>query len=83
MAEEKTSNNELFEIFIPLLNEGVPVLRPTKGCKLQDNLYQVMPTVNYDPEVEEWKFLPNTVVRCKLEIKDHRSILVAVDEVSS
>jgi hypothetical protein len=71
------SSTNTVEIFIPLLNEGTDVLRPTQGCVLGSNEIQVLPTPDYDPTNEEWEFPPGTKVRCEKEIKGGRELLVA------
>lgn len=53
------------EIYIELLDEGTPCSRPTQGRRISDFKYFVMPTKDYDPEDEKWRFLPGTFVRCE------------------
>jgi hypothetical protein len=69
------------KVYVPLLNEGTPVLRPTQGVKLGENLYRVLPTKDYDPDDEEWEFPPGTVVECVGEIRGGQEILVARKKV--
>jgi hypothetical protein len=64
-------------IYISLLDEGTPVFRPTLGVKLGDDLYEVLPTYDYDPEDENWEFKPGCVVRCALELHEEQKLLVA------
>ncbi|MFA6280386.1 MAG: hypothetical protein WC612_06305 [Bdellovibrionales bacterium] len=52
------------KIYIPLLDEGAPTLRPTQAISLGGDLYKILPTPDYDPEDETWEFLPSSVVRC-------------------
>jgi hypothetical protein len=54
-------------IFIPLLNEGTEVGRPTYGELISDNIYRVLPTEGYNSEDESWKFPPYTLVICDVE----------------
>ncbi len=77
MSVETGSSIKTVEIFIPLLNEGTEVLRPTKGLILGPNEVQVLSTPNYDPADEEWAFPPGVKVRCTKEIKGGRELLVA------
>ena len=77
MSVEMDSSTSDVEIFIPLLNEGTDVLRPTQGLVLGPNEAQVLATPDYDPTVEEWEFPPGTRVRCVTEIRDGRWLLVA------
>ncbi len=77
MSVETGSSTSAVEIFIPLLNEGTDVLRPTQGLVLGPNEVQILATPDYDPTVEEWEFLPGSKVKCVLEIRGGRELLVA------
>lgn len=72
-------------IYIPLLNEGTAVWRPAIGEHIRDSLYRVLATKGYDPEVEDWKFLPGSIVRCEKQVLMEGSTphetLVAVEAV--
>ncbi len=57
-------DSKTVEIFVPLLDEGVPTVRGTMAIPLGKDLYRVLPTPNYDPEDEIWEFLPDSIVRC-------------------
>lgn len=70
-------SNMINTIYISLLHEGVNVIRPTTGSLLPDGSYLVLPTPDYDPEAEEWEFLPGTVVNCKAEVISDEEVLVA------
>jgi hypothetical protein len=75
MSADQGSNTEL--IYIPLLNEGVPVVRPTRGNALGNGKFLVLETADYDRETEAWEFPPGSVVSCVLESHNGRDILVA------
>lgn len=77
MSVEMGSSTNTVEIFIPLLNEGTDVLRPTQGLMLGSDEVQILATPDYDPTVEEWEFPPGSKVRCIKEIKGDRELLVA------
>ena len=77
MSVEMDSSISVVEIFIPLLNEGTAVLRPTQGLVLGPSEVQVLATPDYEPTVEEWEFPPGTRVRCVTEIRGGRRLLVA------
>jgi len=68
------------KIYIPLLDEGTPVLRPTNGEIMAKNIYKVLPIENYDPTDEHWMFPPGKIVKCKKMTKQGKVILVAVKE---
>lgn len=75
MSADQASNTEI--IYIPLLEEGVPVLRPTRGSPQESGGFVVLATTDYDPEIEVWQFPPGSVVSCVLERHDGDEILVA------
>ena len=77
MSAEMTSSTSVLTIYIPLLNEGTSVVRPTQAVKLGENLYRVLPTQDYDPNDEEWEFPPGSVVECVLETRSGREVVVA------
>ncbi len=82
MSVEMGSSTSTVEIFIPLLNEGTDVLRPTRGLVVGSNEVQVLPTPNYDPTAEEWEFPPGTKVQCVREIRSGRELLVARQRIA-
>ncbi len=69
-------------MYIPLLNEGTDVLRPTTGTVLKRDVIRVEPTGDYDPDVEDWEFPPGSEVRCVREIRGGKEILVARQRAS-
>jgi hypothetical protein len=71
------SSTSVLTIYVPLLNEGTSVVRPTRGVKLGENLCRVLPTQHYDPDDEEWEFPPGTIVECGLEVRNGKEVLVA------
>ena len=75
MSAETGSNTKV--IYIPLLDEGTDVVRPTMGVPLGGNLYRVLATPVYDSSDERWKFPPGSVVRCLSEMRDGDEVLVA------
>jgi hypothetical protein len=77
MSVQMGSSTNTVEIFIPLVNEGTDVVRPTQGAMLGENQFQVLAAPNYDPVDEEWEFPPGSRVRCETEMRGGRSVLVA------
>jgi hypothetical protein len=77
MSAEMASSTSALTIYVPLLNEGTSVVRPTQGVKLGENLFRVLPTQDYDPDDEEWEFPPGSVVECVLEDRNGQEVLVA------
>lgn len=68
------------EIYVELLEEGTPTLRRTQAISLGDNIFQLLPDDNYDPEDEIWQFLPNTYVTGEMRQNGDKLILVAVKQ---
>jgi hypothetical protein len=66
-------------IYIPLVDEGTDVLRPVNAVRLDQQLYQILLTEEYDSDDEKWKFPPGTIVRCREEIRAQTAIILAVD----
>ena len=66
-------------IYIRLIDEGTDVLRPTEAEELANGLFKVMPTPEYDPDDEEWEFIPGSVVRGVIRKLEGQTFLIAVD----
>jgi hypothetical protein len=71
------------KIYIPLLNWGTPVVRRTRGTKVGDNVYRVLPTKDYDAASEKWQFPPGTIVTCEAESWNGNEVLVAKRALAS
>ncbi|MET4257827.1 hypothetical protein ABIC09_002769 [Bradyrhizobium sp. S3.12.5] len=69
-------------IYVPLLDEGTEVIRPTFGLSLGAYVYRVLATPEYDPSDEHWKFPPGSVVRCALEMRSGGEALVAQELIA-
>jgi hypothetical protein len=77
MSEPTALSTNEVEVYIPLLNEGTDVLRPTTGIVLKPDVVRVVATRDYNPDLEEWAFLPGSAVKCVKELRGGREILVA------
>jgi hypothetical protein len=55
-------------VYVPLLHEGVEVYRPTEGIPIDDMIYKLLPTPDYDAADEEWEFTPGSIVRCVMQV---------------
>jgi hypothetical protein len=77
MSAETASSIKTIEIYVPLLNEGTEVMRPTTGLVLAPDVIEVQPTRDYDPTSEDWQFPPGTKVKCVPEMRAGRQLLVA------
>jgi hypothetical protein len=83
MSAEMASSTDVRTVYVPLLNEGTPVLRPTQAVRLGENVYRVLATSDYDPDDEEWEFPPGTPVECEFETRSGQEVLVARRRVSA
>jgi|LauGreDrversion4_2_1035121.scaffolds.fasta_scaffold213330_2 hypothetical protein len=64
-------------LFVRLLEEGTEVFRPTLAVPLGHEMFRLLPTLDYDPELEIWEFMPGSiVVGVTQKLGDH-SVLVA------
>jgi hypothetical protein len=67
-------------ILVQLMNEGTTVFRPTTAEKVGQGLFKLLPTPGYDPNNEEWEFLPGSIVLGQIQVRDNEEILVAVSK---
>ncbi len=67
-------------IYIQLLGEGTIVYRPVPAIEMGDDIYQVEGEEIYDPDDEEWEFLPGTEVRVEQKEFEGKKVLVATDK---
>ena len=65
-------------IYMRLLDEGVEVFRPTPAEHIGNALFKVLPTPNYNPQDEQWEFVPGLIVECEKRKREGREVLVAV-----
>lgn len=67
------------KLYVQLLDEGVPTMRPTRAEALNNGLYKLLPTEDYDPEDEVWEFLPGAIVSKKeVTTITGKSVFVAI-----
>jgi hypothetical protein len=64
-------------VYVHLLHEGTTVLRPVPAIPIHDNIYLLEKVPDYDPDDEEWEFLPGSRVQCELETHEDEQIIVA------
>ncbi|MGB4101342.1 MAG: hypothetical protein WBK91_05500 [Alphaproteobacteria bacterium] len=69
-------------VHVQLLEEGTATARPTQAVPLENGLYKLLPTPDYDPEDEVWEFPPGAVVRCQWKkTADAENILLAYEQI--
>ncbi len=69
-------------VYVELLEEGSPTIRPTEAIDNGNGLYKLLPTSGYNPEDEKWKFLPETLVRCEKREGFHGEYLHVVEQAN-
>lgn len=65
-------------IYVRLLGEGVQVYRPVSSLQITSNVYVIGGYEAYDPEDEEWEFIPGTLVVVEERVFEGEAILVAI-----
>ena len=53
---QHTPDMNSITIYVKLLDEETPTIRPTSGIHVVNNIYRLLPAPNYDPEDETWLF---------------------------
>ena len=81
MGQVSTLTADSVDVWIPLLNEGTVVSRPARAEIVGIGLYRVLATPDYDPEDEEWAYLPGSVVRCRLATSDDGGVYLLATEL--
>jgi hypothetical protein len=81
MSAEMDSYTDKIRIYVPLLNEGTAVARPTFASLVAQGQYLVLPTEDYDPQDEAWEFPPGSIVRCREVSKGGQPVLIAFARV--
>lgn len=73
---------KIIKVYVPLLNEGSPTIRGTQAIEMGNNTCKILPTADYDPEDEEWEFLPNTIVKyIEVTLEDNEKILQVISNI--
>jgi hypothetical protein len=65
------------QIYVPLLDEGVDVLRPAPAWKIADHTYIILRPSDYDPDDEKWQFPPGSTVVVEPRKTSTGNVLVA------
>jgi hypothetical protein len=52
-------------IYVRLLHEGTEAARLAEAVDIGAGLFRILSAPDYDPQDEEWAFLPGSVVRCE------------------
>lgn len=65
-------------IYVRLLNEGVDAWAPAPARSIVPGVYEIIKPDDYNPDAEEWEFVPGTVVECEERVVGERRIIAAV-----
>jgi hypothetical protein len=65
------------QIFVKMLDENPPRTRPTRALALGNELFELLPTTDFDPEAERWEFRPGSIVRGLKTHRDGEAYLLA------
>lgn len=72
--------NKTIQVYVSLLEEGTPTIRPTLAEELGNNLYKLLPTPDYDSEDEVWEFVPGSIVKVISILTDKgKSVFLATE----
>jgi hypothetical protein len=55
-------------VYIKLLDEGTIVYRPVPAFRIDSNIYQINGNEFYNPDDENWEFIPGTIVNVEPKI---------------
>ena len=66
-------------IYIQLLGEGTVVYRPVPAIEISENIYKIKGEKIYDPDDEEWEFLPGTIVKVEQKELEGEKVFVAIE----
>lgn len=57
--------NEMLDIYVEMLDEGVETWLPTKAVAIGDGKYRILAPEDYNPEFDYLAFVPGDIVRLK------------------
>lgn len=83
-ASESTSlpgSAERVTVYVQLLNEGTIVYRPASGTSVGPDVVRLELVPDYDPENEQWEFLPGSVVRVEQRRLSDGDVRVAIRRI--
>jgi hypothetical protein len=66
MSVEAVSSINQVTVYVRLLGEGTEVFRPSPAVALGEGVFRLIQPGDYDPEDEEWEFVPDSLVKTAL-----------------
>lgn len=81
MIKEHMAN--VVNMHVLLLDEGVATAKRVQAKDLGNGTYQILLPEDYDPEDEEWEFVPGDIVRCeRVEKGWAEPLFLAIEKVA-
>lgn len=78
MSAEQGSNTEAtMVVYVRLRNEGTTVYRPVEAAAMRDGIFLLGGFDCYDPDDEEWEFVPGQKVFAEARLLGDERVLVA------
>lgn len=71
------------DVYIQLLNEGIRVYRPVPATHINGNIFKLGGDEFYDPEDEQWEFLPGSIILVEEQNLDGEIVLVAIKQLTN
>ena len=68
-------------IYVELLNEQTKVYRPVFAIKIKKDVYRLKGFRFFNPNEEQWKFKPGSVVRVESKLLNDVLVKIAIEEV--
>jgi hypothetical protein len=68
----------IVQIYVNVLNESAPRSRPAQALAWGNGLFELLPTEDYNPNVEHWEFLPGSFVHGANANRNGEPYLLAV-----
>jgi len=68
-------------IYIRLLDEGTEVSRPAQAEQIEDGIFRLLASPDYDAEDERWEFVPGTIVHAERRADSEGEFLLAVAQL--
>ena len=69
-------------IYIKILNEGTLVYRPVLSEQIENDLYKVGGESFYNSDLEEWEFMPGSIVKVAENLLVGEMVLIAKNKVA-
>ena len=77
MSAKRVSYTNTTTVYVELLDEGTFVMRPVEARPLTEHIFEILPSPDYDPDLETWRFAPGSKVECVWTHRGNEHLLVA------